>query len=409
MGVKQPRFVDWLMTNFPGSFRAINFRERYKGVPHSLCPRSYASQLTPTSHPYRAYFDTVYLDINPLIHNSIRSSKSEKIFLERFFCMLDKVLAQSVPVRMCYFAIDGPGPLAKLLEQRKRREKTKQEKPNTLSTLQITPGCSFMERMETYLGYYTCRYLQQYQHSPNLRFVIDGAASPGEGEAKIIQNLSEYSNLIKGACAIVTSDSDAILQAIASGIPRLFIIRKNQTEQHRCLSIDHLVAQLETRFPGQGPRVRLDFVLLAMMCGNDYLAKVRYLNMDRLWSHYIRLKNGKGKGPSAARYKNMFLVDTERKTINLDMIKGLMGKMMLYGYDTRGENEPVEPRKNGREVVHEMMKEGVVEEEEEVKGRGRGRSGRYSGLERVGGERRGGADKRDGACGADKRGHVDVR
>lgn len=39
--------------------------------------------------------------------------------------------------------------------------------------------------METYLGYYTCRYLQQYQHSPNLRFVIDGAASPGEGEVSL--------------------------------------------------------------------------------------------------------------------------------------------------------------------------------------------------------------------------------
>ncbi|RUS28983.1 XRN 5'-3' exonuclease N-terminus-domain-containing protein [Jimgerdemannia flammicorona] len=303
MGVKQPHFVDWLMTKFPGAFRPVTVHER-------------------------AFFDTVYIDVNPLIHDTLRSSKTEKMFVKRFFDMIDKILTQCTPTRICYLAVDGPGPLAKLLEQRKRREKNK-KKSNGLSTLQITPGCLFMERVEIYLAYYICRYLQTKKHPQDLKFVIDGAASPGEGESKIIQNLSENSALIEGSCAIVTPDSDAILQAIASGIPRLFVVRKIKQAQHKVLSIDSLTLQLNTWFPGQGARMRLDFVVLAMMCGNDYLGKLRHSSMDRLWLHYLGLKTGRSRR-FGARFKDLFLVDAEGRTIDLRMLKALMAELPHY-------------------------------------------------------------------------------
>jgi len=54
-----------------------------------------------------------------------------------------------------------------------------------MSTLQVTPGCPFMSRLEQYLNYYAVRYLQQRRSqgiSPDLKFVIDHSNNPGEGE-----------------------------------------------------------------------------------------------------------------------------------------------------------------------------------------------------------------------------------
>ncbi|KAF9421787.1 hypothetical protein BGZ94_008753 [Podila epigama] len=69
-----------------------------------------------------ANFDAVFIDLNCVIHPSLRSSKSEAAFIKKLFKTLDKLLEQFMPSRVCYLSVDGPAPVAKMLLQKARRQ-----------------------------------------------------------------------------------------------------------------------------------------------------------------------------------------------------------------------------------------------------------------------------------------------
>lgn len=62
----------------------------------------------------------------------------------RVYRDLDATLRILVPRKSVVLAFDGPGPVAKLLTQRKRRSKASKASKYKLSGLNITPGTTFM-------------------------------------------------------------------------------------------------------------------------------------------------------------------------------------------------------------------------------------------------------------------------
>jgi 5'-3' exonuclease len=96
MGLKQVRFIDWFQLKFPNAIKVI---------PTNQC----------------ANFDSVFIDVNCILHPAMRTAKNEAMFVKKLFIILDRLLAQFIPGRICYFSVDGPAPLAKLLTQKARR------------------------------------------------------------------------------------------------------------------------------------------------------------------------------------------------------------------------------------------------------------------------------------------------
>ncbi|KAF8951600.1 hypothetical protein BGZ52_010728 [Haplosporangium bisporale] len=235
MGIKQVKFSDWFLRRFPHVGQVVHGGQSIK-------------------------FDSVFIDVNCILHPALRSSKTETAFVKKFFRILDSLLEQFVPGRICYLSIDGPAPLAKMLTQKARRLSKSGSKSKGMSSLQATPGCPFMTRVEHYLSYYTVRYLQQRRNqgiSPDLKFVIDHSNNPGEGESKIIENIVlQAANIRERPCAIVSMDSDAILQAIALGMPNIHVVRKDGPAPGTVLSIDKFMHALEQIFPGESNRSR---------------------------------------------------------------------------------------------------------------------------------------------------------
>ncbi|KAJ3293899.1 hypothetical protein HK104_004128 [Borealophlyctis nickersoniae] len=282
-------FMEWLTREFPEA--CVDLTKRHRGQ-----------------------FDTVYIDINSLLHKCLnKHADTEEKFVKQLFQFLDKILAQTVPMRVAYFAMDGTSPMAKMLEQQKRR-KRKQGTSRGMS-LHITVGSPFMDRVETHLSYYAVHYMKNiagpYQRT--LKFFIDGCFVPGEGETKIIQNLVAHQRNDHASAAIVSIDGDVIVQAMAAGMPNVYVVRKIKTERHRCISIDAFIKALDSRL-GNGHRARLDFVLLTLLGGNDYLKKLRGASMDALWVKYCMLKDVEKDG---------WLVDPEGKRIDLEMLRKL--------------------------------------------------------------------------------------
>lgn len=96
MGIKQVKFSDWFLRRFPHVGQVVHGGQSIK-------------------------FDSVFIDVNCILHPALRSSKTETAFVKKFFRILDSLLEQFVPGRICYLSIDGPAPLAKMLTQKARR------------------------------------------------------------------------------------------------------------------------------------------------------------------------------------------------------------------------------------------------------------------------------------------------
>ncbi|KAI1319622.1 hypothetical protein EDD11_003615 [Mortierella claussenii] len=302
MGLKQVRFIDWFQTKFPTAVRTVVNREG-------------------------SHFDSVFIDLNCILHPAVRSAKNETMFVKKLYSILDKLLLQFIPSRICYLSVDGPAPVAKILTQKARRavKGSKKEKKG-MSTLQVTPGCPFMSRLEQYLSYYAVRYLQHRQSlgiSPDLKFVIDHSNNPGEGESKIIENIVHQAQSIRERpCAILSMDSDAVLQAIALGLPNIYVVRKDSPFTPAVvISIDKFMRNLEELFPGESNRVRLDFCAVCLFRGNDYLRAIA-VGLEQMWKAYLYTKLVDPVIQQRGQLR--FLIDAETKTFDLVFLKQLV-------------------------------------------------------------------------------------
>ena len=88
-----------------------------------------------------AYADHLCIDMNQLIHTSVRSKDKLVFSVKRIFHELDNILKYVVHMKSLVLVFDGPAPFAKLQTQRNRRMSTPE---NNI----ITPGTDFMALME---------------------------------------------------------------------------------------------------------------------------------------------------------------------------------------------------------------------------------------------------------------------
>ena len=96
MGLKQIGFIDWFKGKFPEAVRVVPRREG-------------------------ARFDSVFIDVNCILHPAMMGAKDEATFVKKLFAILHELLFQFIPTRICYLAVDGPAPLAKIVTQKSRR------------------------------------------------------------------------------------------------------------------------------------------------------------------------------------------------------------------------------------------------------------------------------------------------
>lgn len=283
MGIKG--FAAWLRSTFP----------------HVFCP---IPNVPGSGKLQVLHFDQVYIDLNPFLHLGARQSKGIDDLVRSCRKNLRMAVQNlSKAHSLVYVSMDGPAPLAKLPEQRTRRQDAAvtAAKRGTFDAQQITPGCLAMTTIESQ-AYALLRELlftsgkAGATQSTNFSTILDGSCVDGEGEFKIIRKvLYDHVNgdALKGRVtrAILACDADLFLQALLSDVPHLYLVDPFAPFQSptTVFSVDRWRRALAAESSGDdcGRRVAFDFVLFALMSGSDYAPALRYANYRSLWPCYL--------------------------------------------------------------------------------------------------------------------------
>jgi len=190
----------------------------------------------------------LYIDGNCLIHpkcyevlefcttkyKNVNLVKMELLMFKRITKFIDYLINIS-NAELCYFAIDGVAPLAKINQQRKRRYKTMDDTQmknkikekynipitNIWNNTVITPGTEWMERLHNYL-------LDYFKDKPNI--IYSSYHEAGEGEHKILKHIKNNMNKknINDTIIIYGLDADLFFLAMASQKPNIYLLREEQ-------------------------------------------------------------------------------------------------------------------------------------------------------------------------------------
>ncbi len=267
------------------------------------------------------------IDLNDLLHffaqmvfqygdfeniKPIPASKSnadlEKEMIKRLLGRLDFYLEEISPEDYFIAAVDGPAPLAKIQQQRKRRyEGGGKMTTDRFDSAYLSPGTELMEKIHLALERW---FQQRYKEKRLPPFACYSSFhQPGEGEHKMIEILLRNERKIAevsgareaGLHLIAGQDSDLLM--LGSMMPQRYVIhyREDRKEEAKTgeptatlLLVDLFRSYVYKSFLRD--RCILDYVLAYFVFGNDFIPKNPALTdavvtMNDLSKAYIQ--NGK--------------------------------------------------------------------------------------------------------------------
>ncbi|KAI8806328.1 hypothetical protein BJ742DRAFT_817383 [Cladochytrium replicatum] len=252
-----------------------------------LCP---ASCIPPDSIQIAIACDHIVLDCNPFLHRAVQGRHPSKDIVKTLHNKLARL--QNAFVRNSVgFAFDGPSPLCKVLEQRKRRSAKRRPE-----RVHFTPGTTFTNAMAGSLIEFVQETLLKRIRLQEV--YLSHSLMPGEGEVKLNSRIQDVLDNLKPdevhpVFLCCSSDADAAIQVIAAGLPHTFILTDNTPAY--CFSGDIFFAHLRNIVPcdpAHFDSVRLDFCFLMLLSGNDYLPKLGRVGFKSTWNAYRRWRRG---------------------------------------------------------------------------------------------------------------------
>ena len=282
--------------------------------------------------------DSLYMDCNSIIYDAVRMVELQKENSEvnhdniivKVIQLIEYYIQLIKPSKKVYIAFDGVAPFAKMQQQKTRRYKTEYitrttadiniKDTNTFSTLEITPGTVFMNKLSKYIK----RKFQELGNS-SINIIVSTSEDPGEGEHKIVEHMRQFPNQ-EESIAIYGLDSDLIMLAIFhyTLFKNVYICREapefhldNTTpdvnnKQLLFMDIGVLSDSILIEMGASTKRHVCDYVFICFMLGNDFLPHFPALNIrthgiQRLLDIYkVHISN----------YKDRYLVDVEKHKIN---------------------------------------------------------------------------------------------
>ena len=253
-----------------------------------------------TESKQKIHVNNLLFDLNCAIHPCCAGKTSEN---EMFSAILEKIneCIEITEVKdIIYIAIDGPAPRTKMEQQRQRRLKSSQEN-KIWDTNQITPGTSFMKKLNIFLK----NEIKRFQ----IKTILSNSNEPGEGEHKIMDFLDTCFD--KDTVSVVYGlDADLIMLSMIrkhniyllrerteyniEGLQDNYIYLNVQLLKHyRIDSIKNVDAEIQYKISDE--KILNDYLFFCFLIGNDFIIpspcnNLRYGGMEYLEKAYNNLQ-----------------------------------------------------------------------------------------------------------------------
>jgi hypothetical protein len=317
------------------------------------------------------FYDHVYIDINFTLHHTHYGTTNQNQILFKFFSFIEKIILVLHPTKSITIANDGPAPIAKLLLQRERRATASREIKNLdTSSLIFTPGTEFMNTIQEKLE----KFMQKIKivYNIDVNYMI---GCEGEAELKLKEKIMEnYEKNKKDTHIIISNDADLVAMFGTFDIDvysKIFIctdVKRNEINE--ILSIGSLMESHTSKY-GMAKNFGLDFTLMSILLGNDYLPKISFVDLSKLWNSYkknyrehkeglvitpdfsinipffTKILNGVISN-TQSRFTYQFTIDSYNTPLYSNYMEGILwcldmynkGKCDRYNYMYRGDNSP---------------------------------------------------------------------
>jgi 5'-3' exonuclease len=198
---------------------------------------------------------------------------------------VDKLLHTVKPTKRLVLCVDGPAPIAKQCQQRKRRfisalEK-ETDKKRTFDSNCITPGTKFMDYLSKYIDWYIRRRIsERNSHWSTVSVIFSNEKAPGEGEHKLINFIRKNANPEESYC-IHGMDADLIMLSLGTHLPKFYVLRDDTMSSeydYFLIDIGAFRVELAQAMRWKGNFVDEyainDFIFMCFTVGNDFLPHI---------------------------------------------------------------------------------------------------------------------------------------
>lgn len=225
---------------------------------------------------------------------TIKREELEKRMMKNIIEYIDKIYDEINP-RILYICVDGVAPLAKIIQQRKRRFKSvknneeldtikgkyKNRDMNEWSNIVITPGTEFMSKLDREIR----KYIKENEGIKKI--IYSSYRIKGEGEHKIFNKIKKK----KGENIMIYGlDADLIfLSLTCSDKNNIYLLREEDylkqkkmgDEEKFCMiEIEKIKNIIDSKFIKKDKDINTKvFILLMFFIGNDFLPHIPSINI----------------------------------------------------------------------------------------------------------------------------------
>jgi 5'-3' exoribonuclease 1 len=270
MGI--PSYFSYIIRNYANIIRK---REQYGKLDNFM--------LDSNSIIYDAYYEIIRENA------SINVELLEKVLIKRVIEKIEALIEYIKPEKRVMITFDGVAPMAKMQQQKKRRNKTRFmaqfEPPKQWDTTQITPGTPFMKKFSKAIYAHFDKYIKRHLNGEsNIEYIVSCSDERGEGEHKIMRRMRQ-GDMLEDSVVIYGKDSDLIMLSICNHThaKEVYVCReKDKREKDKDKDDEMLFVDIETLVKAIKKETKADpddYMLICIFFGNDFMPPFAALNL----------------------------------------------------------------------------------------------------------------------------------
>jgi 5'-3' exonuclease len=290
--------------------------------------------------------------IHPVVHSlELKINADETIIYNELWKKIEYLMNYVKPTNTHIF-VDGVAPLAKIIQQRKRRylstlQKKMDNKLESWNTNAITPGTSFMNNLNAFL-------------KTKENILYNGSDMNGEGEHKIFEMLSLNQDILMDDNILIHGlDADLIILSLMSECKgNIYLMREGNDDAINCIDISTLkkcilleMGELFNISEITDTDVIESYCVMCSLLGNDFIPHLLTINLktnglnkilqiaSKIFQDYgLVVKNSIiDKDVLIQLFKNLSLNENEELYSNVT--KYLVSKPIQYDVDKKNYDE----------------------------------------------------------------------